>query len=453
MKHLIMRSVKCFAMLMLSVFIMSYSVAVFAAQSGAVRTAPAVMQTPPTINVTAPKVGDAWNIGSSQTITWSYSALTGTVRILLFKGGVPTATTPVLISLTLDGTGNGTFKWTIHPDLVPGDDYTIVVQSNDNPGVKGISKPFSLISKDVKILKPMQDIPLFISITEPTPDTVWIVGTTHTIKWKIPNNAFGDVNINLLQGNNTVQNIVSNVPVKNGSFTPFKIANSITGNPPNDPQFRIDIVGTTNPKLRGTSDFFSILMPPFSLSGSVKKAGNLALSGVTIALGGAKNDTTITDSSGNYSFTNLVNGSYTVTPSKEGCIFTPSNITVFGNSANVTGKNFTGKCGNDISGKVVSYNGIGLPGATMLLILNGQLIATTTTDPGGNYNFSGLMIGFYSVDVSLGGYKFKDAPKKATISGADVNVDFTAYNPASTSFNPGGTSSGAPHSVPAGGTQ
>jgi len=89
----------------------------------------------------------------------------------------------------------------------------------------------------------------------------------------------------------------------------------------------------------------------------------------------------------------------------------------------------------------------------MLLILNGQLIATTTTDPGGNYNFSGLMIGFYSVDVSLGGYKFKDAPKKATISGADVTVDFTAYNPASTSFNPGGTSSGAPHSVPAGGTQ
>ena len=86
---------------MLSVFIMSYSVAVSAAQAGASRTAPAVMQTPPTINVTAPKVGDAWNIGSSQTITWSYSALTGTVRILLFKGGVPTATTPVLISLTL----------------------------------------------------------------------------------------------------------------------------------------------------------------------------------------------------------------------------------------------------------------------------------------------------------------------------------------------------------------
>jgi hypothetical protein len=436
MKRLISMSIFC--MILVAGFLPSEARAA-AAGSGPVnvRSAPV----PSSIKIIAPKAGDQFNIGSIQTINWSYSALTGTVRLLLYKGGLPTATTPVIVSLTLDGTGNGTFKWSIHPDLAPGNDYTIAVQSNDKPGVKGVSAPFSLISKDFKVFTPnTQDMPLLISITQPTPNTAWQVGTTHTITWQTPNNASGDVNIMLLKGDTIVQNIANNIPVKNGNFS-FTIANSITGNLPNDPQFRIDIVGAANPKLRGTSDFFSIVMPPFNLSGSVKTAGNLAMSGVTMTLGGdvggnnssltliAKSITTTTDSSGSYSFIALTSGSYTITPSKDSCSFTPPSMTVLGNGVNVTGKNFTGKCGNNISGKVTAgVVGIGLPGVTMSLILNGQKIATTTTDPSGNYSFSGLINGYYTLDVSKQAYMFNDSPKKVTVNGADVTVDFTVNN-------------------------
>ena len=47
------------------------------------------------------------------------------------------------------------------------------------------------------------------------------------------------------------------------------------------------------------------------------------------------------DANGNYSFTGLANGSYTVTPSKTGYTFSPANQSVTVNGANVTAVNFT----------------------------------------------------------------------------------------------------------------
>lgn len=47
------------------------------------------------------------------------------------------------------------------------------------------------------------------------------------------------------------------------------------------------------------------------------------------------------NSNGNYTFTGLSNGTYTVTPAKAGYSFTPENRSVTISGANVTGKNFT----------------------------------------------------------------------------------------------------------------
>src|SRR4030042_2482695 len=70
---------------------------------------------------------------------------------------------------------------------------------------------------------------------------------------------------------------------------------------------------------------------------------NKGLSGVTMTLSGAASATTTTDASGNYTFTGLVNGTYTGTPSKTGYTFTPTNSSVTINGASVTGQNFTTK--------------------------------------------------------------------------------------------------------------
>jgi len=78
----------------------------------------------------------------------------------------------------------------------------------------------------------------------------------------------------------------------------------------------------------------------FSISGTV--TGKVS-SGVTIKLTGAASDTTVTDTTGDYFFTGLSNGTYTVTPSKSGYKFRPKKKKVTINDADVTGVNFIAK--------------------------------------------------------------------------------------------------------------
>jgi len=60
-----------------------------------------------------------------------------------------------------------------------------------------------------------------------------------------------------------------------------------------------------------------------------------------LTLSGAASQSTTADASGNYTFSGLANGSYTVTPSKTGFSFSPASQPVTISGANVTGVNFT----------------------------------------------------------------------------------------------------------------
>jgi hypothetical protein len=86
----------------------------------------------------------------------------------------------------------------------------------------------------------------------------------------------------------------------------------------------------------------SFAINTYSISGRVTSK-NKGLAGVTMTLSGAASATVMTDTSGNYTFTELANGGYTVTPSKTGYTFTPTNRAVTISGANVTGQDFTGK--------------------------------------------------------------------------------------------------------------
>src|SRR6266478_673153 len=78
----------------------------------------------------------------------------------------------------------------------------------------------------------------------------------------------------------------------------------------------------------------------FSISGTISPtAGG---SGATVALTGATSATTAANSLGVYTFTGLVGGSYTITPSNTGYTFTPASQSVTLSTVNVTGVNFTG---------------------------------------------------------------------------------------------------------------
>ncbi|MFH1447022.1 MAG: carboxypeptidase-like regulatory domain-containing protein, partial [Chloroflexota bacterium] len=78
----------------------------------------------------------------------------------------------------------------------------------------------------------------------------------------------------------------------------------------------------------------------YSISGAVTGADLAGLAGVTINLTGAATASTTTDASGNFTFSGLADGTYTVTPVKEGFTFTPPSLEKVVKGASVTGANF-----------------------------------------------------------------------------------------------------------------
>jgi len=72
-------------------------------------------------------------------------------------------------------------------------------------------------------------------------------------------------------------------------------------------------------------------------------SGNVSANGAnaSVSLSGAASASTTADSSGNYSFTGLANGTYTVTPTKSGFTFNPTSQATTVSNGNVSNLNFT----------------------------------------------------------------------------------------------------------------
>ena len=166
----------------------------------------------------------------------------------------------------------------------------------------------------------------------------------------------------------------------------------------------------------------------YTISGTIT-ANSVALTGVTVTLSGTSSGTATTDTSGNYSFANLESGSYTITPSMTGYIFTSVSQVVTVNGADVTGNDFTATASTgstySISGTVTTSTGGILSGVT--ITLSGANTGTVLSDASGNYSFANLESGSYTVTPSMTGYTFTPASQAVTVNGADVTGnDFTA---------------------------
>ncbi len=164
--------------------------------------------------------------------------------------------------------------------------------------------------------------------------------------------------------------------------------------------------------------------PTYSISGTISPtAGG---SGATVTLSGAASATVTANSSGVYSFAGLANGTYAITPSKAGYIFSPTSQNATVNGANVTGINFTATAQTNtfsISGTITPITG----GSGATVMLSGPAAATTTTDSLGNYSFSGLANGTYTVTPSNTGFTFSPANQSVAVNGANqTGVNFTA---------------------------
>jgi len=149
-------------------------------------------------------------------------------------------------------------------------------------------------------------------------------------------------------------------------------------------------------------------------------SGSAGIAGATITLSGANSGTLTAGTGGAYTFSGLVNGSYTVTPSLTGYTFAPTSASVTISSANATATTFVPTAipvAHTLSGNVSPS----LSGVT--ITVTGTANATTTTDASGNYSFTGatgLYDGTYTVTPTKTGYTFTPNSTSVTMAGANV---------------------------------
>ncbi len=169
---------------------------------------------------------------------------------------------------------------------------------------------------------------------------------------------------------------------------------------------------------------------PGSAQGTWGITGNISPSsigaGAAVTLSGASAASTVADSSGNYSFANLANGNYAVTPSAGGVSFSPTVAAVKVSGANSPGVNFTAAVAPTtygLAGTITPAN----VGAGATVTISGPISASTSVDASGYYSFGGLPAGTYTVTPTSSTATFSPTGQGVTITNASqTTVNFTA---------------------------
>ncbi len=243
---------------------------------------------------------------------------------------------------------------------------------------------------------------------------------TYTISGQVTLAASGQSGVTLFLSGNATTSMQTDTS-GNYSFTGLAPGNYIVT--PSKPGYNFAPLSQTFNNLNANvTANFTATIAMYSITGKVTNAGN-GQSGVTVTLSGSTSNSTMTDGSGNYSFTGLVLGNYTVTPSKIGFTYTPLSQTFNNMSASQTANFATGVPIYTISGQV-TLSGSGLSGVAVAL--SGSAINSTLTDSSGNYSFTSLLAGNYTLTPSKTGYSFTPPSTTFNALSANQTANFTA---------------------------
>jgi hypothetical protein len=191
---------------------------------------------PPIITLISPNGNENWQIGSSQTISWTITAgIAYSVNLELYKNGSFYST----IASNLWNEGN--YTWEIPQSLTPGTNYKLKIISKYDITAQDESDDFFSI------------IPTRIEITQPSSyERNWNAGSSYNIKWNPPGIG-NSVNLYLYDAQqNQIDVIAQNIP-NTGSYQ-WKIPTDQY----TDGNYQIKIISTTNPSLYGWSEGIAI---------------------------------------------------------------------------------------------------------------------------------------------------------------------------------------------------
>jgi parallel beta-helix repeat protein len=188
----------------------------------------------------------------------------------------------------------------------------------------------------------------------------------------------------------------------------------------------------------------------YAISGTITPAASGA--GATLTLGGASSVVTTADGSGNYSFSGLASGSYTIAASKSAVSFTPPSSQVTLAATNLTGINFSAST----VANTYSISGTVSPAANaagVTVTLSGASNSATTPNGSGNYSFTGLAGGSYTITASKNAVSITPSSLQVSVGAANITgQNFTVSSGAVVTISPGTSIQSAVNANPAGTT-
>lgn len=145
-----------------------------------------------------------------------------------------------------------------------------------------------------------------------------------------------------------------------------------------------------------------------SISGQIKDSGNTPLAGVVVTSDSGHSATT--DANGDYTITGLIDGTYTITPSKEDYAFSPISRAV-SLPPDATGQDFTAtQTAFSISGQISDGANSPIPGVTV----STNTGRSATTNANGEYSINSLPAGTYTINPNKTNYTF--SPTSRTVA-------------------------------------
>ncbi|HOY84028.1 MAG TPA: Ser-Thr-rich GPI-anchored membrane family protein [Candidatus Syntrophosphaera sp.] len=204
-----------------------------------------IVQNTPQLTVIAPNGGESWQQNNAYVIQWTFSMLTGNVKIDLIRGTSSATVLAISASTNVDA---GSYNWTIPTSLTPADNYKIRITSLSDLSVYDTSNNYFTINP-----------PPSINVLSPNGGEAWLNGSTYAIAWSYLT-LTGNVKIELLQGPGTtpLATIISSTPVNTGIFNwtiPYAIEPGAN--------YRVKVTSLVNSSVSDISDnYFSIDTPP-----------------------------------------------------------------------------------------------------------------------------------------------------------------------------------------------
>jgi hypothetical protein len=253
----------------------------------------------------------------------------------------------------------------------------------------------------------------------PTSGTTFAVSGTAT-----PASIARGASVSLNQNNTTIATATVNAngdysfpSVANGTYTVVPVNSGVNFSPTSQ---SVTVNGEP-----ATVPAFTATAQTWTMSGSITPAANGVGSTVTLTQGSTTLATTTPDAGGDYSFTGLVNGTYTVTPTATGFVFTPASLTVTINGGNQTANFTAAPATYTVSGAITPATSGS--GATVTLAQGATTIATVTANSIGSYTFTGVVNGSYTVTPAANGVTFSPASQSISVGSANVTgVNFSA---------------------------